>query len=57
MSKCPYCDPAVEEFLIALKKKQYAEDLQEAMIRMKKRHSEALEKQALKKKNRLYQLC
>ena len=57
MSKCPYCDPAVEEFLIALKKKQYAEDLQEAMIRMKRRHSEALEKQALKKKNRLYQLC
>jgi hypothetical protein len=56
MSNCPYCDPAVEKFLMALKKKQYAEDLQEAMIRMKKRHSEALEKQALKKKNSIYQL-
>lgn len=52
---CPYCDPALEEFMIALKKKQYAEDLQEAMIRMKARHNLALDRQALKRKNRPYQ--
>lgn len=53
---CPYCDPAVADFLLVLKKKQYADNLQEAMIRMKKRHFEALEKQALKKKQRVYNL-
>ena len=53
---CPYCDPAVADFLLVLKKKQYADNLQEAMIRMKKRHFEALEKQALKKKHRVYDL-
>lgn len=53
---CPYCEPDVTEFLAALKTKQAAEDLQASLIRMKKRHTVALEKQTRKKKSVQFQL-
>lgn len=53
---CPLCDPAVAIFLEVLEAKQAAEDLQESMIRMKKRHTKALEKQIRKKKSVRFEL-
>ena len=62
MSNCPYCDPDVEEFLCdaavaeALKKKQYAEDLDSAVeefiiaFKKKKQYAEDLKEAMIRMK-------